>query len=310
MSEVYGGTKRKDRKARNKQILLTNLRKYNSCLVIGVDNVGSKQIQQTRLALRKLDSVIVMGKNTLMRKVIREEAEEANRPELLALADLMVGNVGLLFSNGNLADLRSMVLENTVPAAAKAGAVAPLQVIVPAGSTGMDPGQTGFFQTLNIATKIARGAIEIIQDVVLLNPGDVVTASHVALLAKMNMKPFFYGITVPYVYENGFVYAGDILGLAQEDLVNKFLSGARYVAAIGLVIGQPSLATVGHSLRNAFRQLVAITTQTEITFAQAEEYLAGGSSSGAASTEAPKEEAAPAPVESSESSSDAGSDFF
>lgn len=43
-----------------------------------------------------------------------------------------------------------------VPAPAKMNAIAPLDVVVSAGPTGMEPSQTGFFQVLNIATKINK----------------------------------------------------------------------------------------------------------------------------------------------------------
>jgi hypothetical protein len=100
-----------------------------------------------------------------------------------------------------------------------------------------------------------------VSPVTLLTPGDKVTASHVALLAKMNIKPFFYGFKVQSVFEDGFVYGGEILSLSEEDLCNKFVAGAHYVAAVGLELGIPSVATVGHSIAKAFHRMVAITDQ-------------------------------------------------
>ena len=43
---------------------------YNKCFIVGADNVGSKQFQEIRMALRG-HAVILMGKNTMMRKAIR-----------------------------------------------------------------------------------------------------------------------------------------------------------------------------------------------------------------------------------------------
>jgi large subunit ribosomal protein LP0 len=80
-----------------------------------------------------------------------------------------------------------------VPAGAKAGTLAPTDVFVPPGPTGLDPGQTGFFQALNIATKIVKGSIEIVAQVHLIKKGDKITSSAVALLSKLDIKPFFYG---------------------------------------------------------------------------------------------------------------------
>lgn len=61
-----------------------------------------------------------------------------------------------------------------MPAPARAGSLAPVNVIVPAGPTGCDPGQTSFFQVLQIATKITKGQIEITTPVQILKAGDKV----------------------------------------------------------------------------------------------------------------------------------------
>merc|ERR1712244_96521 len=57
---------------------------------------------------------------------------------------------------------------------ARAGAIAPLDVTVPAQNTGLGPEKTSFFQALNIPTKITKGTIEIIADVKLIKEGDKV----------------------------------------------------------------------------------------------------------------------------------------
>merc|ERR1711879_115561 len=46
------------------------LDEYPKCFLVEADNVGSKQMQQIRIALRG-HAVVLMGKNTMMRKAIR-----------------------------------------------------------------------------------------------------------------------------------------------------------------------------------------------------------------------------------------------
>ena len=53
---------------------------------------------------------------------------------------------------------RDTLLEFVVPADAKAGTVAPKDVVLPTGPTGLEPSQTSFFQAMNIPTKIVKGA--------------------------------------------------------------------------------------------------------------------------------------------------------
>jgi len=48
---------------------------YKNILVITVDFVGSKQMQDVRAAIRK-EGIVLMGKNTVIRKVIRENLDK------------------------------------------------------------------------------------------------------------------------------------------------------------------------------------------------------------------------------------------
>jgi len=214
----------------------------------------------------------VMGKNTLIRKVLRDLVEEKKLTKLENLIPLVVGNMGFVFTNDNLGDIRKLILDNKVPAAAKSGTFAPADVFIPPGPTGLDPGQTSFFQALNIGTKIVKGAIEIVNEVHLIKKGDKVTMSHVAMLDKMNVRPFFYGFKVLDVYEDGTVYNASILDMSHDDILAKFLQGVRQVAALSLAIHYPTAASVSHSINHAFKHLVAIALTTGVDFPEAKSF--------------------------------------
>jgi len=252
-------------------------------------------MQKVRIALRG-SAVLLMGKNTLIRKVMREKC--ATIPALENLIPLVYGNVGFVFTNSsNLGEVRKIVLTNKVPAAAKSGSLAPGDVFVPAGPTGLDPGQTNFFQALNIATKITKGTIEIVNQVHLIKVNEKVTMSHVALLTKLNVLPFFYGFGVSKVYENGTVYDASILDMSSDDLLGKFMAGVRKVAAVSLAIHYPNKASVAHLLNGAFKRCVCLALATDINFAQAKsfkDYDPSKAAAAAPAAAAPAKGAAPA----------------
>jgi len=262
------GERRRDRKARYKAKLEELLVHYKNVLIVGVDNVGSYQMQKIRIALRGM-AVVCLGKNTMMRMIIREQL--AANPKLEGLLQYVRGNMGLCFTNEDLPKIRDIITANKVPAAAKSGTVAPIDVFVPPGPTGLDPGQTSFFQALNIATKIARGSIEIVNTVHLIKAGDKVSSSAVALLSKLDIKPFFYGVIVTSVYENGAIYPVHILDVTPDELLAKFFNGVRKLAAIGLAIGYPTAATVPHSLASAWKKLVALSLAVGYEFKELNE---------------------------------------
>ena len=156
--------------------------------------------------------------------------------------------------------------------------IAPVKVIVPKGPTGCDPGQTAFFQTLQIATKITRGQIEMVNDTNLIEPGEKVTASQAALLQKLNIEPFTYGLVLKKVYDNGSLFDAKVLDITDSVLASKFVTALQTVASICLAIGYPTQASVPHSIANAYKAILAITIQLEnYSFDKADtvkEYLA------------------------------------
>lgn len=247
---------------------------YTKILIVSVDNVGSSQMQQIRMALRG-QAEVLMGKNTMIRKVLTAYVKKHPNHPYENLLPRIRGNIGFVFTNGDLSELRQVIESNQVPAPARVGSVAPCDVTVPSGPTGCDPGQTSFFQALQIATKIQKGQIEITSDVLLVTKGLKVGNSEAALLQKLNINPFSYGLVIVLVYDNGSMFDPAVLDLTDEDLCAKFMAGVRQVAAISLEIGFPTIASIPHSVANAFQMLVAVAVECEeFSFEKADSFKA------------------------------------
>jgi len=288
--------------------MIALLDEYPKCFLVQADNVSSKQMQQIRASMRGI-AVILMGKNTMMRKAIRGHLN--NNPDLERLLPHIKGNVGMVFTSNDLIEVRDKLLENKVAAPARAGAIAPVDVIVPAQNTGLGPERTSFFQALAIPTKISRGTIEIINDVKLLKPGDKVGASESALLNLLKISPFTYGLEIEQVYDQGTVFSPEILDITDDDIRAKFMQGISNVASVCLQIGYPTVASVPHSIVNGFKNLLAVAAETDITFPEAESmkaYLADPSAFAVAAPAAAAEEAPAAKEEVKEESEEESDD--
>jgi large subunit ribosomal protein LP0 len=240
---------------------------YPKVLVVSVDNVGSKQMQEIRITLRG-HGELLMGKNTLIRKCLRGLVEKY--PDVEKLMPYVRGNVGFVFTKDDLREVKKIILSIKVKAPAKAGALAPVDVWVPAGNTGMGPEKTSFYQALAIPTKIARGTIEILNDVHLIKKGEKVGASEATLLNMLNVSPFSYGLVLLQVFEDGAVYEASVLEIDLSELRTRFLTGVRNIAALSLQIGYPTLASAPHSLVNGLKKLIAVAAVTDISFPAAE----------------------------------------
>ncbi|CAN1235485.1 60S acidic ribosomal protein P0, partial [Linum perenne] len=210
-------------------------------------------------------------------------------------------------------ELYHIVFVQQVGAPARVGLVAPIDVAVPPGNTGLDPSQTSFFQVLNIPTKINKGTVEITTSVDLVKKGEKVGSSEAALLSKLGIRPFSYGLVVTSVYDDGTVFTPEVLDLNEDDIALKFIAGVAKVAALSLSISYPTMAAAVSMFSTAYKNVLSVAVETDYGFPQAEEvkeYLkdpskflaaAAATAPAAAATEsgggAKKEEKKPEPEE-------------
>ncbi|EHB08627.1 60S acidic ribosomal protein P0 [Heterocephalus glaber] len=244
-------------------------------------------MQQIRMSLRG-KAVVLIGKNTMMRKAIQGHLE--NNPALEKLLPHIQGNVGFVFTKEDLTEIRDMLLAN---------------------------------KALSITTKISRGTIEILSDVQLIKTGDKVGDSEATLLNMVNISPFSFGLVIQQVFNNGSIYNPEVLDIAEEAPHSRFLEGVHNVASVCLKIAYPTVASVPHSIIIGYKQVLALSVEIDYTFPLAENikaFLADPSAFvaaapvTAATTAAPAAAAAPAKAEakeeSEESDEDMGFDLF
>lgn len=188
-----------------------------------------------------------------------------------ALSDHTIGNVGFIFTNADLNKTRDVILAEKVAAPARAGAVAPADVYVPAGNTGMEPGKTSFFQALGVPTKIARGTIEITTDLKLVEAGTKVGASEATLLNMLNISPFTYGMSISQVYDGGQTFNPSVLDIKEDQLFAALNSAIQTITTISLAANYPTLPSVMHTLINGYKNVVSVALETDYSWSGIDE---------------------------------------
>eukprot|EP00998_Keelungia_sp_KM082_P007265 NODE_3468_length_888_cov_157.287779_g3446_i0.p1 GENE.NODE_3468_length_888_cov_157.287779_g3446_i0~~NODE_3468_length_888_cov_157.287779_g3446_i0.p1 ORF type:complete len:268 (+),score=98.39 NODE_3468_length_888_cov_157.287779_g3446_i0:104-805(+) len=212
---------------------------------------------------------MLCGKNTMIKKALKDRAEAGGEVEknlFTKLEPLMVGNIGLIFTNGELSDVVDLISKHRIQAPARAGVLAPVSVTVPAGNTFLEPTKTSFFQALGINTKITKGTVEILKDEQVVQEGTRVGSSEAALLALLKLKPFWYGLEIENVYDNGTVMSAAVLAITDADMKEKVLAGISNVTALSLGLGIPTQASFPHTVINAFKNALAISVMTDYDF--------------------------------------------
>jgi large subunit ribosomal protein LP0 len=228
-------------------------------------------MQDIRMGLRG-KAVVLMGKNTMIRKALQIGHERHPDAGMDNLRSMIRGNIGFIFgTNCSMDEIRAVLNQFVMDAAAKAGQTSMVDLDIPGGPTGMDPSQTSFFQTLNVATKIVKGQIELISSFRILAKGDKVSANAAILLAKLGIRPFNYKMELEMVYQDGGVFPAAVLDIGESVLIQKFMGGIANMAAFSREIGIPTEAGLPHAFGNAFKNVAALVADISFTFKEMEE---------------------------------------
>ena len=213
---------------------------------------------------------------TLVKKILQMRAEGIEEAEfkhlekdygglikeLNVLVPKMVDKVALIFCETSIFDLKKKIEANKVPTEARVGVQAPIDFVVPAGPTGLDPSQINFFHALNISTKIVKAQIDITKDFKVCTVGKRVKASEAALLKKLNLKPFSYGMKIIGVYNDGSILPESVINIDSSALLGRFQDGIKNIAGLSLSAGYPIEATVPIILANSFKNIAALSMES------------------------------------------------
>jgi len=216
-------------------------------------------------------------------------------------------NTNLIFTNGDLSEIKSIIDKHVRPSPAKAGMIAPDDVTIPAGPTGLDPKQTAFFQNLNIQTKIVKAQIEIVANKQVIVKGEKIDSTQAALLDKLKIYPFSYKMEIKKILQDGSIFDARVLDLTNETILAKFKNAIKIQAQFSLGAGYATSASAPHTLLNGFKNLVAVCAETGYSFPQAKALLEAAKNApaaGAAASGPAKAVAAPVQEEKKEVAAD------
>ena len=236
--------------------------KYPVIVVTQLSKVRSAQLMAVRKVLRN-NAEIVVVKNKLA-KLALKKAGIKNADELLKH---LTGQNALLFSNLDPFKLFLLLEKNRVSLAARAGDIAPIDIMVPAGNTGQPAGPVlSEFREAGIPTKIESGSIWIVKDSVAAKAGTQISPKLASLLSKLGIKPIRAGLSITLAYENGLIYAADAVAIDLEKYRESLLSGFASSRALAVYIGYVTKDTAPEIIAKAYREAMALAVEVgEIT---------------------------------------------
>jgi len=234
------------------------LKEYKACLIVTVDHIGSRNIAEMRKDFRGR-ARFLFGKNTLIRKGIRDFMKETNNKGLFNLLNCVKGNCGLCFTNENVREIRREILNREkTHLPANEGDIAPCDVYVYRGPTGLEPTQCCFTGLLGVPTRINKGQIDIVDDILLVKEGNKVGLYEALFLKRLNIRPFHYEMKVISVYDNGIAYDASILDICNDEIGKSLCFALHNVAALCYSLNYPTIINAPHVLLNSYQQILSL----------------------------------------------------
>ena len=232
--------------------LVSLLEKYDYISLLRTEQIGSKQFQAIKKVLRET-AKIHMSRNTLMIRAIEQAA--AKKKNLEKLIPFIEGSSAFAFTNISPFELSDLLQQNKAKAPAKAGTVAPEDIIIEAGNTGFPPGPLiSELSQVGLKTRIQGGSIWITQDHIIVHAGDAVTLEQALVMSRLGMEPYEIFLKLTVAYDNGIILSADVFDISRSDIVNQLTSAAQEGLALALTMNYVSAETVPFLLQQVVHE--------------------------------------------------------
>ncbi|MDR0888201.1 MAG: 50S ribosomal protein L10 [Candidatus Methanoplasma sp.] len=230
--------------------------------IVDLHGIPGQQIQSMRAGLRE-HAKLKMTKNNLIVLALEEASKQ--KPGIEALKTAVHGQCAIVATDMNPFKLCKKLESTMTPSAAKAGEIAPHDIVVPKGPTPFGPGPIiGELQKIGLPAKINAGKIEINKDTTLVKVGEPIPGPVAAMLPKLNILPMIVGMDLRSVYEDGVIYGKDVLTIPEGHYATLFATAAHNAHVLAIEIAYPTKETIVPLISKAFREALGLSVAAAI----------------------------------------------
>lgn len=290
-----------ERKVNVLQKFLEAFTNFQQVIIVDLLNISCDQITKTRKAIRKEKGVVLVGKNSIVKvaiKILTEKLDPKDKkntefiayqkkyplkPELKNFLPLLKGKICFVFTDKPFSEIKPIVEKEAVKVHAKAGAVAPSDIIIQPQQTNIDPGKIIEFQRIGMSVKTNKSALEIVKEFKLCSKGEIVTETVTQMCRSLNIIPFEYSLKMKTVFLAGEIIPEEALNFDPSALISIFQNNANLITAVSLEAGIVNALSIPHLILNSFKTLLAVGIEGGVKFKELDDALNSKSSPAPAS---------------------------
>ncbi|ELZ15013.1 50S ribosomal protein L10 [Natrinema thermotolerans] len=233
------------------------IERYDSVGIVGIAGIPSKQLQDMRRDLYGTAQLRV-SRNTLQSRAL----EDAGFGDLVEHVE---GQVGIVGTNENPFSLYKELEASKTPAPINEGEVAPNDIVIPEGDTGVDPGPfVGELQSIGANARIEDGSIQVMEDSTVLEAGEEVSADLANVLNELGIEPKEVGLDLRAVVADGVRFDPEDLDIDVEAYESDVSTAAARARNLAINASFPTASTAPTLIAKATGEAKSLGLQAAI----------------------------------------------
>lgn len=238
--------------------LTEQVKKSNVVGILTVRNLPTKQLQQIRT---KLPATIIMATKNLMLRAL----EESKRKGIKDLEQYVTDQPAFIFADENPFRLTAIIKKSRSPAPAKAGDIAPNDIVIEQGPTSFMPGPVlGELKGVGIPCKIDGGKIVIEKTKTIRKAGEEIDAKLAEILGRLGVEPMEIGLDLLACFENGSVFPGDVLQIDEQEYFDNFVKAYRHTLNLSVEAAFPTKTNIETLLQKCYTSSKGLSVEAGI----------------------------------------------
>jgi large subunit ribosomal protein L10 len=234
--------------------------------VIGVLNLRAmpcSSLQQMRKKFRP-GSIMAGGRKRLFLRAI--EMVEKDKPGLKNLEKYLdEGLPGLLFTKDNPFILFKTLNQSKILAPAKAGDIAPKDLVIQAGPTPFAPGPIiGELGRIGLKTGVEAGKVTIKLESTVAKKGQTISGELASILMRLGITPMEIGLDLIAAYEKGTIFGKDVLAIDEVEFMGRLETAVRHGINLAVNTGIMTKDTTPIMIAKAFNEAKALAIAQNI----------------------------------------------
>jgi len=232
--------------------------------IVDMTNLPSVQLQKLRSGLRE-NLLLRLTKKRLIKLALEQVKEK--KKNIAKLEDALTNCMpALIFTKESPFKLSKILNQNKSSAPAKAGQIAPKDLIIPAGPTKFTPGPViGELGQFGIKTSVEGGKIAIKEDFLLVKEGEVISDKAAEMLLKLGIEPMEIGLNLVSLHEKDVVYDKDILTVDESKYINDIKIASNEAFALAVNCGYLTKETIPLIIKKAYSSTKALAKKIDFS---------------------------------------------